>query len=145
GQSGRTPVRIAIVDIAPREQYLYPEFELYVQAFAEQGVEAVIRAPGDLMPGAQGLRDAHGPIDAVYNRLTDFALAEPVSAPIAAAYLQRHIALTPHPRAHALFADKRNLAVLGDADLLQSWGIGAAQTRYLIQAIPLTVEIGPDN
>src|SRR5690625_4562151 len=32
-QSGRTPSRLAIVDSTPRAQFLYPEFELYANAF----------------------------------------------------------------------------------------------------------------
>ncbi len=144
-QLERMPTRMAIVDVAPREQFLYPEFELYAQAFREGGVDSVIRAPDALTLGPNGLQDAHGHIDAVYNRLTDFALADPVAVPLQQAYLQRAIALTPHPRAHALFADKRNLALLGDARLLGSWGVDAALAHRLAQVIPSTVEVAPEN
>src|SRR3546814_3831668 len=75
-QSGRMPSRLAIVDSAPREQFLYPEFELYAGAFREHGVDCVIGAPEELKFGPDGLADAHGRIDMVYNRLTDFALEE---------------------------------------------------------------------
>src|SRR3546814_12089036 len=44
------------------------------------------------------------------------------------AYLAGEVALTPHPRAHALFADKRNLAVLGDPVLLGRFGVDAGST-----------------
>lgn len=142
-QLGRLPGRMAIVDVAPHEQFLYPEFELYAQAFRERGVDAVIRAPGDLNAGPLGLRDASGGIDAVYNRLTDFALEDPASTPLAEAYLRNGLAVTPHPRAHALFADKRNLAVLADADLLETWGVDAAVTARLAQAIPHTRVLEP--
>jgi hypothetical protein len=144
-QLGRMPTRMAIVDVAPREQFLYPEFELYAHAFRAHGVDTVIRAPEELVNDGRGLRDGDGPIDAVYNRLTDFALADPVNAPLAKAYLHGAIALAPHPRAHALFADKRNLAVLGGAPLLERWGVDGALAGRLMQAIPPTVEIGPDN
>lgn len=144
-QLERMPTRMAIVDVALRQQFLYPEFELYAQAFREGGVDSVIRAPDALTLGPNGLQDAHGHIDAVYNRLTDFALADPVTAPLQQAYLQRTIALTPHPRAHALFADKRNLALLGDARLLGSWGVDAALAHRLAQVIPSTVEVAPEN
>lgn len=144
-QCGRTPARLAIVDAKPREQFLYPEFELYAQAFRERGVDSVILAPDAMTFGPMGLQDATGQIDAVYNRLTDFALAAPVNAPLRAAYLERAIALTPHPRAHALLADKRNLAVLRDAGLLASWSIRAALAEQLAQVIPATVEVAPAN
>ena len=62
----------------------------------------------------------------VYNRCTDFALAEPGSAALRAAYLDRAVALSPHPRSHALYADKRNLALLGDRTWLQAAGVGPA-------------------
>ena len=144
-QSGRAPSRVAIVDSAPREQFLYPEFELYADAFREHGVDCVIRAPEDLRFGPAGLADADGPIDMVYNRLTDFALEEASHADLRQAYLAGDVALTPHPRAHALFADKRNLAVLGDAALLGGFGVDAGLTALLAEVIPTTVEVVPGN
>ena len=144
-QRGRMPARCAIVDVTPREQFLYPEFELYAQAFREQGVETVILPPEALVLDADGLRDGHGKIDTVYNRLTDFALAHPANASLREAYLEQAVALTPHPRAHALFADKRNLGVLGDARRLEDWGIDAATASQLAHVIPKTVELTPGN
>ena len=144
-QSGRAPSRVAIVDSAPREQFLYPEFELYADAFREHGVDCVIRAPEDLRFGPEGLADADGPIDMVYNRLTDFALEEASHADLRQAYLAGDVALTPHPRAHALFADKRNLGVLGDAALLGGFGVDAGLTALLAEVLPPTVEVVPGN
>jgi len=144
-QSGRAPSRIAIVDSAPREQFLYPEFELYAGAFGEHGVDCVIRAPEELKFGLDGLADAHGRIDTVYNRLTDFAFENASHTDLRQAYLAREVALTPHPRAHALFADKRNLAVLGDPGLLGGFGVDAGSTALLAQVIPPTVEVVPEN
>ncbi len=144
-QSGRVPSRLAIVDSAPREQFLYPEFELYAGAFREHGVDCVIRAPEELKFGPDGLADAHGRIDMVYNRLTDFALEEASHTDLRQAYLAGEVALTPHPRAHALFADKRNLAVLGDPVLLGGFGVDAGSTALLAQVIPPTVEVVPGN
>ena len=144
-QLGRMPTRMAIVDVAPREQFLYPEFELYAEAFKERGVDSVICAPDALAFGPNGLEDADGQIDAVYNRLTDFALADRGAAPLNRAYLARAIALSPHPRAHALFADKRNLTPLADASLLDSWGVDPLVANRLAQVIPSTVEVTPEN
>ena len=144
-QSGRTPSRLAIVDSDPREQFLYPEFELYANAFRDHGVDCVIRAPEDLSLGPDGLEDADGRIDTVYNRLTDFALADAAHIALRQAYLARTLALTPHPRAHALLADKRNLAVLGDPALLGSFGVDAGSAALLAQVIPPTVELVSGN
>ncbi|MEN1971148.1 hypothetical protein WCE34_02190 [Luteimonas sp. MJ204] len=144
-QFGRAPARLAIVDSAPREQFLYPEFELYADAFQEHGVDCVIRAPEELSLGPDGLADAHGRIDMVYNRLTDFALEEASHADLRQAYLAGDVAFTPHPRAHALFADKRNLAVLGDPTLIGGFGVDAGSAALLAQVIPPTVEVVPGN
>ena len=144
-QLGRMPTRMAIVDLAPHEQFLYPEFELYAEAFRERGVDSAIRAPDALRFGPNGFEDAQGQVDAVYNRLTDFSLADQTLAPLHQAYLAQAIALTPHPRAHALFADKRNLAVLGDANLLDSWGVDPLLAQRLARVIPPTVEVTAEN
>ena len=144
-QSGGAPSRLAIVDSAPREQFLYPEFELYAGAFREHGVDCVIRAPEELKLGPDGLADADDRIDMVYNRLTDFALEDPLHTDLRQAYLAGDVALTPHPRAHALFADKRNLAVLGDLALLEGFGVDAGSKALLAQVIPHTVEVVPGD
>src|SRR3546814_4054594 len=81
----------------------------------------------------------------VYNRLTDFALEEASHTGLRQAYLAGEVALTPHPRAHALFADKRNLAVLGDPVLLGRFGVDAGSTALLAQVIPPTVEVVRGN
>ena len=54
------------------------------------------------------------------------------------AYLQGYAVVTPHPRAHALYADKRNMAVLTDAALLRSWGVPDAVIGTLQRGIPDT-------
>lgn len=108
-------------------------------------MDCVIRAPEDLRFGPDGLADVDGPIDMVYNRLTDFALEEASHTGLRHAYLAGEVALTPHPRAHALFADKRNLAVLGDPALLGGFGVDAGSTALLAQVIPPTVEVVPGN
>ncbi|WP_296247824.1 hypothetical protein [Stenotrophomonas sp.] len=144
-QSGYAPSRLAVVDSAPREQFLYPEFGLYADAFREHGVDCVIRAPNELWLGPDGLADAHGRIDMVYNRLTDFALEEASHTALRQAYLAGDVTMTPHPRAHALFADKRNLAVLGDPAVLGGFGVDASSAALLAQVIPPTVEVVPGN
>jgi hypothetical protein len=138
--SGRTrPLRcIAIVDEAPPQQYLYPDFLLFQQLFQRHGLEAIIADPAEL-----ALRDGelwHGDtaVDLVYNRLTDFALQEPAHAVLREAYLQHAMVLTPHPQAHALYADKRNLALLTDAAQLQAMGVPTTDRDILLAGIPHT-------
>lgn len=145
--SGRQrPLRsIAIVDEAPQQQYLYPEFLLFQRLFQRHGLQAVIADPGEL-----SLRDGqlwHGElaIDLVYNRLTDFALETPANATLRQAYLEHATLLTPHPQAHALHADKRNLALLCDARRLQALGVPQATRDLLLAAIPHTEVVTPAN
>jgi hypothetical protein len=145
-QRGDTPLRsVAIVDTAPAEQYLYPEFELFARLFAAHGIVAVIAAPDELT-----LRDGrlvHGDmeIDLVYNRLTDFAFEEPAHAALRTAYLSCAAAIKPHPRAHALYADNRVLSVLTDDALLQTWGVPRPLRTVLHAGIPHAVVVTPDN
>ncbi len=130
--------RIAIVDEAPPTQYLYPEFVLFQQLFRRHGIEAVIADPAELRFDGQSLRDAGGCVDLVYNRLTDFDLATPDASSIREAWLADAIVLTPHPRAHALYADKRNLALLSDESALREMGVAAELRDVLLEAVPRT-------
>jgi hypothetical protein len=140
------PLRsIAIVDEQPAQQYLYPEFLLFLQLFQRHGLQAVVADPSELR--LQGGRLWHGDlaIDLVYNRLTDFSLATPASATLRQAYLDNAVVLTPHPQAHALYADKRNLALLSDADQLQALGVAPATQAILLAGIPHTEIVDPAN
>jgi len=145
-ERGDAPLRrIAIVDENPGAQYLAPEFELFRRLFVARGVDALLVDPRDLRFAGGQLRVGDKLIDLVYNRLTDFAFDEPASAPLRAAYLERAAVVTPHPHAHALYADKRNLAVLSDADWLTGQGVDAATRAVLLDCIPHTVEVTGDN
>jgi len=132
------PARIAIVDDSPEQQYLYPEFLLFAQLFRRFGVDASVLAPEQLAFANGDLRDAGGRVDLVYNRLTDFALDDPAHAPIREAYLSGAAVVTPHPRAHALYADKRNLAILTDEARLRGWGAHEGIIEILLRGIPHT-------
>jgi hypothetical protein len=132
------PGRVAIVDDDPGRQFFYPEFLLFAHLFRRFGIDAAVRAPGDLAFDGRALRDAGDPIDLVYNRLTDFSLEDPGHAALRAAYLARAAVVTPHPRAHALYADKRNLSVLADPERLRRWGVDAAVAETLVRGIART-------
>ncbi|MBW8369031.1 MAG: hypothetical protein K0M70_14380 [Arenimonas sp.] len=129
---------VAIVDTAPRQQYLYPEFVLFQDRFRVRGIEAVVCDPAELSYADGQLRLGDRAIGFVYNRCTDFALAEPASAALRAAYLDRAVAISPHPWSHALYADKRNLRLLGDRDFLEAAGVGAEDVACLTQCVPHT-------
>ena len=83
------------------------------------GVSASICDARELEVVADRLCHRGQPIDLVYNRLTDFALEQLEHAALAEALARDLAVVTPHPRAYALYADKRRLALLSDADALR--------------------------
>ena len=129
---------IAIVDTFPKEQYLYPEFLLFQQLFERHGLRAVIAGPTELEWRGGVLWHGELAIDLVYNRLTDFYLVDPESATLREAYLQGGVVLTPHPQAHALYADKRNLTLFSDALRMKALGVAEAVQQVLLEHVPHT-------
>lgn len=145
-QRGEAPMGLlAIVDDDPAAQYLAPEFELCRQMLRQRGFEACIVAPealewrdGQLMSGGRR-------VDMVYNRLTDFYLTEPAHAALRSAYEAGAVVMTPHPRAHALYAEKRNLIALSDPSMLAAWGVSEADRALLAAVVPLAVQVTPER
>ncbi len=135
--------RIAIVDDAPEQQYLYPEFLLFQQLFKRHGIDAIIAAPEQFSIRQQQLFVNDAVIDLVYNRLTDFYFAAPDYAALRTAWQHNLAVITPHPHAHALYANKRNLVILSNADLLRTWQVDAATIALLQQVIPTTFVVDP--
>ena len=137
--------RIAIVDENPRAQFLAPEFELFRQLFAANGIAAVVADPADFTRvGNQLLHDGK-PVDMIYNRLTDFSLDATVNAEIRSVFEAGGVVLTPNPRAHALYADKRNLMQLSDQAALLEMGVPEATRQILLKGIPRTVTVKPED
>lgn len=134
-----TPLRtIVIVDDQPENQYLYPEFLLFRALFARHDIDALIVDPSMLRWEAGSLWRGDLIVDLVYNRLTDFMLDAPEHAALRDAYLANAVVLTPHPRAHALYGNKRNLALLTDDARLIELGVPDETRAILISAIPHT-------
>ena len=136
-ERGAAPLgTVAIVDEQPSEQYLYPEFVLAQQMFEQAGMRAVIADPVELAARADGLYVGNDRIDLVYNRLTDFSLANYQA--LLSALRNSQVVVTPHPDNYLRYADKRNLARLTDAAALQALGADAATIAVLQQGIPQT-------
>jgi hypothetical protein len=53
--------------------------------------------------------------------------------------------MSPHPRAHGRYADKRNLALLGDRDFLRSAGLPEAVIATLLAGVPRTEPLSDAN
>jgi hypothetical protein len=138
---GAAPLRtIAIVDAQPREQFLYPEFQLAKKLFESHGIAAHIADPSELELVEDGIRLRGERIDLVYNRLTDFYFDAPASHDLRLAYQRGLVVITPHPRTHALYADKRNLALLSNAAALEALGVPQESVDLLVSGIPSTRE-----
>ena len=136
---------IAIVDENPEQQYLYVEFVLIKQALERRGYRVVICSPAELLYVDGELRLGDQRIGYVYNRLTDFSLESPVLQALRQAYLDKNVALSPHPRAHALWADKRNLSLLCQPTFLASTGLPSAQQKLLVTIVPRTELVTGEN
>lgn len=139
---GDRPMRtIAIVDENPRGQFLYPEFELAKELFESRGVRTWIADPAELELAQDGLR-LHGErVDLVYNRLTDFHFDAPATRHLREAYERDLAVITPHPRAHALYANKRNLTLLTDPAALERLGVAPRSIEVLRRGIPSTRDV----
>lgn len=143
-QRGTVPLRrIAIVDDDPAAQYLYPEFLLFERLFRHAGIEAVVADAHALAWRDGRLWHQGQAVDMVYNRLTDFYLQDPAHAALRAAYEAGSVVLTPHPRAHALYADKRNLVTLSDPAALVTLGVEEPVRAILGAGIPRTERVTP--
>ena len=125
---------VAIVDEQPHAQYLYPEFVLAQRMFERAGITALIADPSELALRSDGLYAAGRRVDLVYNRLTDFSLRQYPA--LSRAYADDLAVVTPHPRAYALYADKRNLARLADPAALHALGAPAPTVAVLAAGIP---------
>ncbi|MEO6186658.1 MAG: hypothetical protein ABIP38_13725, partial [Steroidobacteraceae bacterium] len=140
-----TEALIAIVDESPEQQYLYPEFLLFRRALETRGYRAAICDPADLQYIDGTLRLGSQRIGFVYNRLTDFALEAPSLQGLRQAYVDGTVALSPHPRAHALWADKRNLSLLCQPGFLARTGLASAQQARLASVVPRTELLTAEN
>lgn len=144
-RGGGQPALTAIVDDLPRQQHLYPEFQLAKELLDGRGIPTVILDPSELVFDGQKLTSNGRTVDLVYNRLVDFSLDEPRHAALRDAYLQGTVVLTPSPFVHALFADKRNLALLSDDGLLDQWGLSVERRAVLRSGLPRTVVVTATN
>jgi hypothetical protein len=147
--AGNELQRVAIVDDAPGQQFLAPEFELFRALFARAGIEARVADTRELapLPGG-GLALGDWPVQLVYLRDTDFALASERARALRAAYLANRVVVTPSPREHFLLADKRRLALFSSRERLTALGMNASDARFLSEVIPetrLLAELGAER
>ena len=142
---GKVLQRVAIVDEDPETQYLSPEFTLFRQMFLQHDIDAIIAGPDGFESRDGSLYVDGKAVDLVYNRLTDFYLQSETCAALKEAYEEGAAAFTPGPHTHALFANKRNLAVLSDEHVLRELGVDAESVAVLAASVPKTELVTRDN
>ena len=136
---------IAIVDDEPVGQYLAPEFEICRSLLAQRGVTALVADPRELSWHDGRLWHRQTAIDMVYNRLTDFCLTDAAHHALREAFVHNAVVVSPHPRAHALLANKGNLVALADTQRLREWGACAADRALLSSVVPRAWRVTPDR
>ncbi|MEM7017128.1 MAG: hypothetical protein AAF512_07270 [Pseudomonadota bacterium] len=135
---------VAIVDSEPNDQYLYSDMVIAREVLRQHGLFARIVDPSALVFDGERLILDGVEIDVLYNRLTDFYLDEPAHADIRSTILAGQTLVTPSPRHHALFADKRNLEILSNQTLLQQLHVPTSVGEVL-QSIPHTLRLNDEN
>jgi hypothetical protein len=134
---------VVIVDRAPQTQFLYGEFLRFQRLFEAHGVDARIADPEELRHAVGALWLNERRVDLVYNRLTDFYFDAPESLALRQAYQAGSVVVTPDPRAHAIYASKRNLVWLSDPALLGEWGLARSHAEVLRDGVPRTELVDP--
>ena len=142
---GDQPLRsIAILDESPNNQFLYLEFLLAQSLFERAGIKTLIIDPCELKFSNGKLVHQNQTIDLVYNRLTDFSLSQPMNQSLHSAYEHDAVVMTPNPFHHAIYADKRNLVILSNAQQLRALGADSSDINTLIAGIPRTQLVTPE-
>ncbi len=138
--------RLAIVDFRPQEQPLYLDMRLAAAALEARGIAVDILDATQLVREGSRLSGPGGPIDMVYNRLTDFELGLPDNAPLREAWQADEVVLTPNPDVYRGFADKHLLIALSDPDRVRTLAAasGFPVERVLDTLLPCS-EIGTEN
>ncbi len=137
------PGLIAIVDEAPKEQFLYPEFLLAAKLLNDHGLKTVVAAPEELAFENGKLHFDGQLVDLIYNRLTDFGLSGQDA--IRQAWENGGVVLTPDPPAHKRMADKRNLVKLSDSAFLRGIDAGEEDIAIVGRLVPKTVLVTHEN
>lgn len=134
----RQPRLIAIIDNNPSEQYLYPEFQRFAELLRARDLPVEICDPAKLIATRDGLTLRGTPVDLIYNRLTDFYFENDELTTLRNAYMRDSVVVTPNPFHHALYADKRHLALLSDPQTLAELGVAPTKQQILLDTIPET-------
>ncbi|NGX15991.1 hypothetical protein [Wenzhouxiangella sp. XN24] len=129
---GRMLSSVAVVDEAPELQPLYRDMQGAVDALRAMGIDARVSDIQSLRIEGARLVDGQGPIDFVYNRATDFLLADPCSTTLREAWQAGLAVVAPNPDVYRAYADKR---------LLLRLAAERCNSRPGLEAVLPTVEV----
>lgn len=126
--------KVVIIDENPMSQKLYVEFLMYKELFESRGAAARIADRTELafQDGKLWLKDdpMFGPIDLVYNRLTDFYFESAEAVALQKAMLAKACVISPHPFDYRVLADKARLVQWCKIGELETYGISAEDAEF---------------
>ena len=122
---------IAIIDEAPHEQKMFPEFLLYKSLFEKWGYRASIHDYTDLIYRHGELFAMGNKVDFIYNRYNDFTFSDHTSEALRSAYLEGACGFSPNPKEYILLADKRRFVPMSS----DGWLEAVATSDISIEAI----------
>ncbi|MEK7355589.1 MAG: hypothetical protein AAB250_04025 [Bdellovibrionota bacterium] len=126
---------VAIVDDHPENQRLFVEFKMYEELFARHGWKVSIEETSRLRVEGDRLIGAHGPVDLVYNRDTDFYLEHARTASLREATERNLACVSPHPHEYRLLADKERLFELAKPGVLDSTSLSPERKQAIRSAL----------
>lgn len=129
--------RIAIMDEAIEEQYMFPEMLAYARLLEAAGRRVWLCEPATIRGGEEGLSLDGERVDAIYNRHTDFYLETEALTHVRHAYLAGQVALSPHPRSYALIGDKSRM--------VDWWRPGLLERCVGPEAVALIRDVTPET
>jgi len=128
---------IAIMDEDVTGQFMYPEMRAYADLLRKNGRKVMVVSPDDLQVHDNGLSCDGIPLDAIYNRHTDFYLEGADVTHIRRAYEQGQVVVNPHPRSYALIGDKSRM--------VDWWREGVLETCVDDNAVKLIRSVTPET
>ncbi len=131
--------KVAIVDENPKAQKLYIEFLMYQELFRSRGANAAIvdRTDLDFRDNQLWLKSdpSFGPIDLVYNRLTDFYFEQTESSALERALHAQTCVISPHPFDYRVLADKKRLVEWCLPGKLEAVGLSKDDAEFFRAAL----------
>jgi hypothetical protein len=127
---------LVILDENPESQFLYPEFKIFQSILLEHNIQCFILSPDKLSLKNNFVYFEDQQIDFIYNRHTDFLLESPSMSPIASAWQNGNLCVSPNPIDFSLYANKSNLHILSNRETLLKLGVEEETIQILLNTIP---------